>query len=269
MSKPDEGSRYWRPILVAHRGTPQETPENSIAGFKRAAMQGAKFIEFDLVISNDGIIYVSHDDNLKRTTGCNINVSLTDSGQLDTIMLPNGEKLPRLEEVLLQLGGKLFYIIETKDIGGDEARLMDQELIRLLKKYRMQSRVILSSQSFDSLKTLHESFCQASYMYIFPSNSMTGITARRLKFLPEWVDSISVSKDKITRRATRYARARGLDVALFTVRTRKDMEKVLRYKPDIIFTDNIRISIKSIRINSLAPPMNGQFHGMGFQYPRK
>jgi glycerophosphoryl diester phosphodiesterase len=250
---PGPAPQNQRPILAAHRGAPQLAPENSIAGFRRAAVQGARFIEFDLVMSRDGVIYVCHDSNLKRTTGADINISHADSARLDGVKLPNGEKLPRLEEVFNKLNVNLSYIIETKSRSGGQGRKMDRELIRLLKKYHMENRVILSSQSLVSLSTLHEALDSPPYMYIFASRGMKEAPAARLKSVPGWISAVSISKDRVTPRTMRSARARGLKVALFTVSNTNDMRQAMKYGPEIIFTDNMRLSM--MYLNIISPAM--------------
>lgn len=59
-----------RPMLVAHRGYPARYPENSTAGLEAALDAGARFVEFDVQLSADGVAILSHDDRLERIAGC-------------------------------------------------------------------------------------------------------------------------------------------------------------------------------------------------------
>ncbi|MBL4763235.1 MAG: hypothetical protein JKY93_11135, partial [Gammaproteobacteria bacterium] len=47
--------------LVAHRGEPDNYPENSLQGFQTALSAGAKFLETDIQITKDDVAILSHD----------------------------------------------------------------------------------------------------------------------------------------------------------------------------------------------------------------
>ncbi|MHC5011721.1 MAG: glycerophosphodiester phosphodiesterase family protein, partial [Planctomycetota bacterium] len=56
------------PILEGHRGAAGECPENTLAGFRRAAEAGVDAIETDLRITADGEVVCIHDATVERTT---------------------------------------------------------------------------------------------------------------------------------------------------------------------------------------------------------
>jgi glycerophosphoryl diester phosphodiesterase len=228
-------------ILIAHRGAPLNEPENSLAGYRAAVRRGALFIEFDLVISRDGVIYICHDDNLRRTTGEHVVVSRTDSRELDEIRLRNGEKLPRLSEFFREFGASILYLAETKDVGAEQSRRMDAMLIDLIRQYELEDRIMLQSQSMASLETLHAAFGRVPCLYIAGNTSKAGLI-KTIRHLPRWVDAIGVSQTVITKRLVRIAHRRNIKVALYTIKNRRDMRRALRYGPDMICTDDIGMS---------------------------
>lgn len=57
-----------KPALIGHRGASHLAPENTIAAGELAAKWGAIGWEVDVAISYDGVLFIMHDDNLKRTT---------------------------------------------------------------------------------------------------------------------------------------------------------------------------------------------------------
>ena len=61
--------------LVAHRGEPDSFPENSLEGFAHALRAGATCLETDVQLSADGVVVLSHDENLRRLTGKAISVT--------------------------------------------------------------------------------------------------------------------------------------------------------------------------------------------------
>lgn len=56
-------------LIASHRGTPMKFPEHSFAGYDYAIKHGGKYIEQDIILSKDGHLVDSHDNNLKRTLG--------------------------------------------------------------------------------------------------------------------------------------------------------------------------------------------------------
>ena len=57
------------PVIVGHRGTRGEAPENTLPSFQRVLDCGVGEIELDVRISQDGELIVLHDPQLRRTAG--------------------------------------------------------------------------------------------------------------------------------------------------------------------------------------------------------
>lgn len=72
------------PVLVAHRGYPAAFPENTLEGITAALAAGARFVEFDVQLSADVVPVLSHDRNLKRTAGINVDLFATAFAALRT-----------------------------------------------------------------------------------------------------------------------------------------------------------------------------------------
>ena len=93
--------------IIAHRGASRVAPENTLAAFRAAAGQGARWIEFDVSPLGDGTPVVFHDGTLDRCT--NAEGPLTAIGRADLDRIRAGvmfgpefadEKLPTLDDVL-------------------------------------------------------------------------------------------------------------------------------------------------------------------------
>ena len=57
-----------KPIVIAHRGASGYLPEHTLAAYSIAILQGADFIEPDLVMTRDGELVARHDNRLDLTT---------------------------------------------------------------------------------------------------------------------------------------------------------------------------------------------------------
>jgi len=57
-----------QPILIAHRGASGYLPEHTLAAYALAVVQGADFIEPDLVSTQDGVLVARHENEIGATT---------------------------------------------------------------------------------------------------------------------------------------------------------------------------------------------------------
>lgn len=128
-------SSHWllaRPI--AHRGLwNEQIPENSILAYENAIKNGYP-IEIDVHKSKDGVLFVFHDDNLKRMTGMDALLHEKTSKEIKVLTL-NGtdQKIPTLQEVLETVNGKVPLLIEIKN--QPDASVVD-DTVALLKAYK-------------------------------------------------------------------------------------------------------------------------------------
>lgn len=63
-----KGSDLTLPRIIGHRGAAKHAPENTLAGIRMAASQGATWVEVDVKLTSDRIPILMHDDTLDRTT---------------------------------------------------------------------------------------------------------------------------------------------------------------------------------------------------------
>jgi glycerophosphoryl diester phosphodiesterase len=56
------------PILIAHRGASGYLPEHTLAAYALAILQGADYIEPDLVATQDGVLVARHENEIGGTT---------------------------------------------------------------------------------------------------------------------------------------------------------------------------------------------------------
>ena len=57
------------PEVVAHRGLAARAPENTMSAFRAAVAAGARHVECDVLLSQDGIPFLFHDRDLARVCG--------------------------------------------------------------------------------------------------------------------------------------------------------------------------------------------------------
>lgn len=104
-------------VLYAHRGlfdNESDAPENSMAAFKKA-VDGGYGIECDVQLSKDGVPVVFHDFTLERVTGQKGKViDYTYDELLNFNLMNSQEKIPRFEDFLKMVDGRVPLIVELK-----------------------------------------------------------------------------------------------------------------------------------------------------------
>ncbi|MRW91235.1 glycerophosphodiester phosphodiesterase [Duganella sp. FT80W] len=70
------------PKIVAHRGGGKLAPENTLAGLRAGLAYGFRAVEFDVMLSRDGIGMVMHDPEFGRTVAGHGSVAGTDASAL-------------------------------------------------------------------------------------------------------------------------------------------------------------------------------------------
>lgn len=121
------------PLIIAHRGSSAQAPENTLPAFQLAWAQGADGIEADFLLTKDGHIVCFHDKDTKRLAGRQLAVadaSLEELRQLDVGSIQpqaaeralrswNGDKykgtrIPTIAEVFATVppGKKIFIEIK-------------------------------------------------------------------------------------------------------------------------------------------------------------
>lgn len=94
-------------------------PENSISAV-RAAIAGGYAIELDVQMSADGEAMVFHDYELARLTGRDGRADALSAQELGAVPLlhGDGETIPTLRDVLVEIDGQVPVLIEVKDQSG-------------------------------------------------------------------------------------------------------------------------------------------------------
>lgn len=134
IKRPD--TSLFRKRYFAHRGlhdNASDAPENSMAAFRKAVEAGYG-MELDVHVTKDGIPVIFHDFKLERICGVEGDVEDYTYEELQQFTLCNSEeRIPKLEELLSMVQGRVPLIIEIKSEKADvsECAVIDG----ILRKY--------------------------------------------------------------------------------------------------------------------------------------
>ncbi len=140
--------------VQAHRGASAIAPENTIAAFRAACDEGARWVELDVALMADGVPVVIHDPTLDRTTTAKGSVGNIRSADLRTIDAGGwfdgrfaGERLPTLAETVAAAGELgLGLNVEIKQHPHHRSLTdLTQAVHRELEKRNSNTRIMISS----------------------------------------------------------------------------------------------------------------------------
>lgn len=132
-----------RPLILGHRGSPREAPENTLQSFGKALLAGADGVELDVQPSGDGVAVITHDDSLERVWGIRREVSHLAWKAIEQL---TEAQVPSFEQIAGWAAATGAWVnVELKSTG------VEEEVARLIDRFGIRERVIVSSFDVDIL----------------------------------------------------------------------------------------------------------------------
>lgn len=254
--------------VQGHRGARAVLPENTLPAFEYALEMGVDTLELDMGVSKDGVVVVSHDqeinplicqaqDGEKIAKGLLVHeltlaqIKSFDCGAKVNPRFPKqnpqpGVQIPTLDEVFAMVANSgaanattVRFNIETKSkedkpFAQPSPKEFVRAVLKVVDKYELRSRVTL--QSFDH-RTLLEAKKQAPKLELaalFEEKPKDWISATRAAK----ADVVSPYFKDINADDVANIQAAGLKVIPWTANRTADWETLLKIKVDGIITDD-------------------------------
>ncbi|KAB2968321.1 glycerophosphodiester phosphodiesterase family protein [Zoogloea sp.] len=228
------------PALYVHRCGGALAPENTLAGLRIAGRLGCAAVEFDVMLSADGVPVVIHDETLERTAGRPGRVSCMSAAELLAVDVGRafhpafqGELLPSFEAVLAtcaELG--LVANVEIKPAGGfevDTGRVVGE----LLARRAPDVEVLLSSFSADALEAAAQRVPDLPRALLVEAYSL----AAQARALELGCHGLNLGRQGLRPEHVRQARAAGLHVLVYTVNDALDARQLKAWGVTGVFSD--------------------------------
>ena len=223
------------PLILGHRGNSALAPENTLAAFSRALLDGADGIEFDVRLSRDGLPVVIHDATLKRTGLLDQAVSSLTAAELQKIDVGSwfnhraqndqtfaDERVPLLTQVFeLFADNRALLYVEMK-CDRDEGAALAAEVARLSRASGMADRVVVESFDLNAIEAIKKTDVGIRTAALFePKLSRPVSTLRRSKMIETALgvqaDEIALHHTLAGPRVIEKAKEAGLEVVVWTV----------------------------------------------------
>ena len=224
-----------RPWIYGHRGS-SGAPENTLAAFEKAALDGADGIELDVRLSADGELVVVHDATFERVTHGkdHRHVAELPYEEIRRIDVGAGEHAPRLSEVLgFARAFRLRVNVEMKH-GVPQRMLLAHATARQLASVDPFLAIIVSS--FDPL-------ILATFATLLPRMPRALLVHRSrwstlaLETGKAWRDGLHVERTLMRDATMQRLMRRGLLVNVWTVNDVREANDLAALGVDGIITD--------------------------------
>jgi len=228
--------------VVSHRGywdNPRtQKSENSLASLRLSDEFGFWGSELDVRLTKDNKLIVWHDDDFHRINGPKGAVSSLTYDQISNLRLPNGEKVPTLDEYLAAAKKLkktvLVFELKTHKTKEQEAYLV-QESLKALKKYGLlkKNKVIFISFS----KYICDLVAQQAPKFV--NQYLTGNIAPA-DLAKDGINGIDYDYGYLRRNPTwiKEAHDLGMSVNVWTVNNEEDIKYFINEGVDAITTNN-------------------------------
>ncbi len=237
------------PIALAHRGSRELWPENTMVAFQGAIDLGYRFLETDLHATSDGKVVLFHDDTLNRTTDHHGRISKWTWDELrecdaayrfDPIHhFPHrgrGVRIPTLEELATTFPNTLLTL-DLKQSG------IEQLLVEVVYRLNLWDRVIVGSFSDARIRRFRKLTGGRVATSSGPRETLAAMGAARLgRPLKVRADALQIPETYgrtrvLTSRLIEAAHASGKQIHVWTVNERADMIRLLDMGVDGLITD--------------------------------
>jgi glycerophosphoryl diester phosphodiesterase len=235
---------YPRPIAFAHRGGAAHAPENSWTAFGHAVKLGYAYLETDARATADGMLVAFHDRTLDRMTDAAGPISALPYRDVAAVRVAGSEPIPLIEDLLGAWPG-LRFNIDLKDEPGIAL------LPGVLRRTGAWDRVCVTSFSGRRLRIARRLLDRPVCMTTSPTvvaavRCMIGAAQRRpqARLLAGRLSRSDVRCAQVPGRVAsaafvRRAHALGLDVHVWTINDRAEMNRFLDLGADGVMTDDV------------------------------
>lgn len=224
------------PLIVAHRMGAGERDENTLEALKKCDSLGIKHFETDIHITKDDQLVVTHDGNLQRRCGADVNVEEMTLEEIRKYKTKEGNPLPTLKELLdfLKDRGILMQLeIKSPPTLGRLKKLVEVMVKELKEADFIGDDLLVISFCPDALRLTREAEGSIKTGLLCGGSDEKNIQTAK----DNGCSWISAELLTTTRAFADKAHKEGFKLALWTIRADRDFVLAKDLEADAIVTD--------------------------------
>ncbi len=224
--------------LIAHRGDPMRTPENTLASFQSALHHGAQALEADLRRTSDGEWVIFHDPSLKRTTGQEALLASTpwekvrhlDAGGWFSSRF-KGEPIPALSDLLKLCQAHQADLFLDLKVSGEE-----EGLARLLAASGWLARIKLGVSELSVFGRWRRFLKEVPLFWV--TGYRDSITSEKISIARRWrLAGFVAYRRWVTAQVVRRVHEKDLKLYVWTVRNKSQLSHFVRMRVDGLMSE--------------------------------
>lgn len=225
--------------IIAHRGASRRAPENTKEAFKIAVENGVDVLETDVRLTGDGVVVLSHDETVERLTGSPGSIDSLRWDELRSLPVAGYGRYMSFSEALHSFPDTYFNV-DLKDNSEDLARKTGAAIH---EAGRTESVTVASfhphildffRKNFPKIRTsFHPTEIKAILRSVWFGTSFPKRPVETPLQIPIRHGILPILSRKLVDRV----HGEGHDVEVWTVNSRKDLERLYNLGVDAIMTD--------------------------------
>jgi len=223
-------------FIWAHRGASGQFPENTLLAFEQAIAQNCDGIELDVFQVEDEL-YVWHDRYLPVQVGQALLITQQSKQLLNSVALPESQKIPTLLEALQCIAGRVTVNVEIKHI--EDLQLLQRTLHSACRDHQFTPQQLLVSSFDHQFLTSWAQLDEPCLVGVLTASTLTLMTESLMQLRPYSVHFDINCLDTVD---VEYCRSVGLKTYVYTVDQPPDLQQLLAMKVDGVFTNYPRRS---------------------------
>uniref|UniRef100_T1J2N3 GP-PDE domain-containing protein n=1 Tax=Strigamia maritima TaxID=126957 RepID=T1J2N3_STRMM len=240
---------------ISHRGGAAENLENTILAFEHALKLNSDMIETDVHLTKDAQVVVSHDNNLFRVSGVNVNISDLNFNELPLLKteipidfdfgkLSTGKsdrKIPLLKELFEKFPTTPINI----DIKTNNDQLITEVVSNLIRQFNRESITVWGNASDTITKKCYKT--NPEIPFLFSSKRVLQLLfltySGLLPFFPIRESCLEVFMPSIIHKLLmkkalfEHLNKRGIQTYLWVLNEEEEFERAFRLKATGVMTD--------------------------------
>lgn len=246
------------PRVLAHRGfTPADAEgiaENSVAAFAAAHAAGAVYVESDCHLTADGVVVFFHDADLRRVTGDPRAISAVRHAELEEIMAERGGLATATDTIAafptLRFNLDVKAAAAAAPVGRLVAPYADRVLVTSFSDARRRA-ALHASRHLGGEPATSAGRGTIVRALTAVSTGSSALVARALR----GIDALQVPERQgpvriVTTALLRAAHAAGVEVHVWTINDRAEMDRLLDLGVDGLVTDRADIALTAVAARS-------------------
>ena len=221
-------------LILGHRGAPSIKLENTLDSFKAALSHNVDGIELDIQLTSDGKIIVYHDFKILDTNNSACLISSLSFDEIQTLC--TNLKIPTLKDVCDIFPKHKILNIEIKSQALDNSVII-QKTLSLIQQYNFIDNVIISSFNPFVLLSIKKKAPNIRLGLLWTGNNSEGWFVTHYSYSQIKPYSFHANIDYLDSNLVQWALENNLQIFVYTVNTKADLEKAYKLNVNGIFTD--------------------------------